>query len=211
VTYDPTVPGAAQRIADTQAPIQTNFSQANTIFNEDHYTFNDASGAPPPPGLRGFHRKVTLNEEAAAPTAYADIGTIYTADNGGRTDLFYRYDTGTLGNSKILPLSAIKVMAAFNAGAADGVLAGADIYQAYNIASITKTSGGGSFFFSVMFADSLDSNPPNTALDYVVLMGQGVASVIPQNPAYQSPTRNDRILFISRTDITRLSFSILTL
>lgn len=213
MTYDPTVPGAAQRISDTQAPIQTNFSESNTIFNEDHYTFNDPSGAPPPPGLRGFHRKVTLVEQAVAPSAFADIGTVYTADNGGRTDLFYRYDTGTLGNSKILPLSPIKVMAAFNTGGADGVLPPGDIYQAYNINSITKSTigGGDTWQFVILFADPLDSNPPNSTLDYVVLLGTGVAANLPSAEAYVSPTRNDRITILSRTDLARLSFTILTL
>ncbi len=216
MTYDPTVPAAAQRISDTQSPIQTNFDQANTIFNEDHFNYNDASGAPPPPGLRGFHRKAVFSELAVAPTAFADIGTVYTIDNGdGRTDLFYRYDTGALGNSKILPLSAVKVMAAWNVGLADGVIPGASIFQAYNIASIDKsTPGGNNYSFDIRFTDSLDSNAPNTNLEYIVLLTMGSSVILGNLASYVTPTRNDRIVIIAPNvpaQFLRLSMIIMTL
>lgn len=211
MTYDPTVPGAAQRISDTQAPIQTNFSQANTIFNEDHFTFNDASGAPPPPGLRGFHRKTTLSELAPDPTAYASIGTVYTKDNGSRTDLYYRYDTGTLGNSKVLPLSAIKVMGAFDPTgvAVLGVVPAGQIFQSYNISSITRTT---LTTFEIIFSDSLSTDPPDTDMDYIVTLGQGSVSSTGL-VHYSSPTKNDRITLVGTFvgALLRISFTIMTL
>ena len=214
MTYDPTVPAASQRISDTQTPIQNNFTVLNDVFNEDHFNYDDASGDPPPPGLRGFHRMSTYSDLGGDPTAFPEIGTVYTKDNGdGRIDLFYRYDDDTLGNSKILPLSAIKVMCAFRTTTADGLIAASEIYQAYNISSITKSTSGGNYFFDVRFADSLDSNPANSDLEYIVLTGHGTASDLTNLiDGYQAPTKNDRILFIARNNnISRMSFSILTL
>lgn len=209
MTYDPTVPAASQRISDTQAPIQNNFTVLNDIFNEDHFNYDDASGDPPPPGLRGFHRMSTYSELGGDPTAFPDIGTVYTKDNGdGRTDLFYRYDDDTLGNSKILPLSATKVMCAWNVAVADGIVAPAQIFQAYNISSITKSTAANFFSFTFVFADKLDSNPAATSLDYIVLLTTG-STVLMNSMTYRVPTTNSGIIILTpRVNFTFLRASI---
>ncbi len=206
MTYDPTVPAASQRISDTQPLIQNNFTVINDDYDVDHITYNTsaAGAAPPIPG--GFHRKSSYTEFGGDPTAEAEIGSVYAKDNGdGRTDLFYRYDTGALGNSKILPLSAIKVMGAFVPGVVAIGLPVSATFQTYNIASITRTTAG---TYTVLFSDPLDSTGVNMDLDYIVLLGG--TSIATLN--YVSPTKNDRIIITeSNSGTARVSFTILTL
>ncbi|KKN33420.1 hypothetical protein LCGC14_0803870 [marine sediment metagenome] len=202
MTYDPNTPDAADRISDTQAPIRDNFTILNDVFDEDHYNYTDASGVPPPPGFRGFHRKSTYPEEASDPTAFASLGTVYTKDNDTRTDLFYRYDSGALGNSKIFPLSAPKAFAAFNG--ADGTL-----FQAYNVASVVAAGT----VWTVTFSDKLNSAGNNTDLDYVVLLSSTGESVLgtPIGLRYVSPTKNTSFVIRAIQVPTRISFVVITL
>ncbi len=86
MSYTTNVPQATQRIADTQAPIQTNFNLANTYFAIDHVAFNAASN-------NGKHKYVTLIDETASPpTPGASEGAIYGKTTGGITQPFYRRD-----------------------------------------------------------------------------------------------------------------------
>lgn len=213
MVYEPGVPAASQRISDSQGPIQENFTVLNNIFDNDHIKYNDASGDPPPPGLRGFHKKSTYVKRDSDPSAFADIGTVFTSDNGdGLIELRYRGDSGAIANGKVLTLSAIKVQAAFNTQTADGFLAVGAIFQRYNIATIEKSSSGGNYFFDIRFSDKLNSSAANTDMEYIVLMGHGTGSdLFNLTDAYVSPTKNDRLLFVARDDnISRLSFAILT-
>lgn len=141
MTYDPTVPGATQRISDTQSPIQTNFDEANTIFDEDHYTYNDSSGAPPPPGLRGFHRKTTFNDQAGDPTPQTDTYILYSkADSGGDVELF-----GIDTNSNVTQLTNGSVL---DAQPGNTVLPGGMLMQ-WNRVSV---SSGATVTFPIAFS-----------------------------------------------------------
>ncbi len=209
MTYNPATPNAADRISDTQQPIKTNFEQANTIFDEDHFTFDDASGPQPPPGLRGFHRKSVYQKLDALPDVFAEIGTVFSQVTDGRTDLYYRYDTSTQGNSKVLPLSAIKVMGAFNSAAAvgDGALIAGNMFQLYNVDTITKTGST----YVIAFNDPLDTQAADSDLEYIVLLGAGAATVT-ATLIYNVPTKNDSLTITAAvTGSRRASFAILTL
>ena len=99
-------------------------------------------------------------------------------------------------------------MVAFNSDAPVGPLLPGDIFQAYNVASVTKINARD---FTIMFADSLDSSPPNTALDYVVLLSLGSATASTISGVYIPPTRNDRIDVQVNSAASRTSLTILTL
>lgn len=198
MTYNPATPQAADRISDTQQPILTNFEQANTIFAEDHFTFNDGSGPQPPPGLRGFHKKSVYKVlDAPPPTAFAEIGTVYNETTNGRSDLFYRYDTSTQGNSKVYPITAIKAMAHF-------VVATSAILSSYNVSGIVLDTG----VSTITFADPLDTNAPDSPLDYIIVIGNTLSLV--GSPRYVVPTLNTSFDIVGG-GATNVSFVVLSI
>jgi hypothetical protein len=67
MTYSTNTPNATDLISSTQAPIKTNFVQADTQFGIDHTNFNNGGV-----NGNGFHKQVTL----AAPVAAAPAGTV---------------------------------------------------------------------------------------------------------------------------------------
>lgn len=83
MTYNPGIPQPNDLLSTSQPQIQTNFSQANTIFDANHFTFDSATAAN-----RGKHRKVVVVEQATSPGTALDEMAIYTKDVGGITQLF---------------------------------------------------------------------------------------------------------------------------
>lgn len=86
MTYNPAIPGPNDLIAQSQAQIQTNFSQADTIFDINHVTFDDATVAS-----RGKHRKVDYIR-VAAPGSLAAEAVTYQKLSGGSSNLFMQRD-----------------------------------------------------------------------------------------------------------------------
>lgn len=88
MTYDPNIPQASDLISQSQSQIQTNFSQADSIFDQDHFTFDDATVAD-----RGKHRQSTYVELGADPTTAADEIALYSKDTSGSTRLYLRQES----------------------------------------------------------------------------------------------------------------------
>lgn len=86
MTFNPAIPGPNDILSQSQAQIQTNFSQANTIFDVNHVTFDNATVAE-----RGKHRKVDF-KRIAAPGSVANEAVIYQKASGGSSNLFMQRD-----------------------------------------------------------------------------------------------------------------------
>lgn len=71
MTYNPNIPQATDFISQSQAQIQTNFSQADTAFGIDHTAFSVATD-------QGKHKKVTLVEQTTDPAADASGPLVYS-------------------------------------------------------------------------------------------------------------------------------------
>lgn len=95
MSYNPNIPAASNLISQSQSEIQTNFAQANAIFDIDHVTFNDATSAD-----RGKHRKVTCIEVSDPVTAANEVD-LYAKAVSGVTRLFFRQENG----GSIIPIS----------------------------------------------------------------------------------------------------------
>jgi hypothetical protein len=72
-TYDPNIPQPGDNISKSQGQILDNFTALNTIFNFDHFTWNDSVTAN-----QGLHRKVEFpaTNTVSAPTGLSSV--IYT-------------------------------------------------------------------------------------------------------------------------------------
>lgn len=89
MTYDPTIPAASDILSQSQVDIQTNFSELNSLFNRDHFKWNDATSS-----FRGYHRQITFPKvRSSAPPATGDTGILFpladTKDTSLRTQLYF--------------------------------------------------------------------------------------------------------------------------
>lgn len=82
MTYDPNIPAAGTKINQTFNLLRTNFQQANAIFNEDHYQFNDST-AP----FRGKHRKSTYIA-STAPGSSSGENVVFSETSSGSSVLY---------------------------------------------------------------------------------------------------------------------------
>lgn len=75
VDYDPLIPAANDLISDSQADIQNNFSELNTLYDVDHQKWNAGTAA-----YRGKHKKMTFPEaytSGTAPALGSDLGILF--------------------------------------------------------------------------------------------------------------------------------------
>jgi len=86
MTFNAAIPGPNDILSQSQAQIQTNFSQADLIFDINHVTFDNASVAS-----RGKHRKVDYLR-VAAPGSIAAEAVVYQKLAGGSSNLFMQRD-----------------------------------------------------------------------------------------------------------------------
>lgn len=96
MTFNPLIPQANNLISDSQSDILNNFTQQNTVFDNDHYTFNFATSAN-----RGLHRKISFPASLGSDPALAgNAGYIFLKDDTNDTSLrpqvFYKNNTETL-------------------------------------------------------------------------------------------------------------------
>lgn len=96
MSYNPAIPQPNDLISASQAQIQTNFSQADTIFDIDHFTFDNATTAN-----RGKHRKSTY-VEVTDPTTAANELALYSKDLAGATTLYLRQES----NGNVVQMTA---------------------------------------------------------------------------------------------------------
>jgi len=109
MSYTPNIPLATQRIADTQAPINANFTSVNTFFGLDHVAFNAA-------GNNGKHKYVTMIDQTASPpTPGASECAMYAKTTGAVTTPFLRRDG--LASPEI-PMGLIRAYGTFTGGGA---------------------------------------------------------------------------------------------
>jgi hypothetical protein len=161
MTYTPNIPLATQRIADTQSPINANFTSANTIFGLDHIAFDAA-------GNNGKHKYVTMIDETASPpTPGASEGTIYSKTTGGVTNPYYRRD-GLAGTPEF-NLLPIKAFGSFTGGGTT--------VNAFNMSS-SRTVGQPVGVFDVNISANV-----LTGTAYCVLIGVGINLLNPQRVA----------------------------
>lgn len=84
MTYNPSIPQPTDIPSQSQAQFLTNFTQLNTIFAEDHVTFNDASASN-----RGKHNKSTYVGGTDPTTAAGEIA-VYSKSVTSGVELFMR-------------------------------------------------------------------------------------------------------------------------
>lgn len=60
--------------------------------SQDHYW--PATGTVYDDDDTGFHKQVTLLEQGSAPASKSNAGRLYTKDDGGDTELYYKDDSG---------------------------------------------------------------------------------------------------------------------
>lgn len=137
MTYDPNVPPADQRPSVSQPIIQNNFKQLNDIFNKNHFKFNAADNA-------GKHRYSTYVEQGTDPSTNTDEGAVYTKDESGRSELFYRYQS----SGDISQLTWIKAWCRFDGTLTDPIA----IVDGYNVTNVTKLGSGS---YQINFATPL--------------------------------------------------------
>lgn len=133
MTYNPNVPLGNQTISSTQAPIQTNFDQANIGFAIDHSAFTDNTAT------QGMHKKVTYrNVLGADPGATTPIATTYTkvSPSTSTSDLYYQ--NGSLAANVVQLTGGGITTAAWGRFSASPVT----LADTYNITSIIVNSPG---------------------------------------------------------------------
>jgi len=202
MVYTRNIPAGTDRPSRSAGQFRENFNDLDDVFGIDHIDFSAAEN-------RGMHNQLTMPEQAAAPAAQADIGMVYSLDNGdGRTELYYLYDTGALGNSKQFPLTCVKAFCRFT-NATPPVLS-----NAYNVTTITRTDPTATrAIFTVTFTDVLTSAAPGTAMNYLVLFGTEASALTATNTVQYQNTNNDtfQILTNTKSIIASISFVVINL
>lgn len=70
MAYLPLIPGAAQRLKDSQPQIQNNFAEIQTLITANHEDFNTANA--------GKHKFLQMPEQVASPTTAVNEGGLFT-------------------------------------------------------------------------------------------------------------------------------------
>ncbi len=84
MTFDPNIPQPTDLISSSAVPIQTNFSQLNTIFDFNHFTWDDATAAN-----RGLHRKIDFPTPTTVAAPTGNDSVLYPKTVAGVTQLFF--------------------------------------------------------------------------------------------------------------------------
>lgn len=162
MSFDSTKPQATDLLSQSQADLQTNFSQSNTIFGVDHVNFDNSLPAGAAIADRGKHIPLHIKRDAfatASPTTASDEGAVYTkeAAASGRVEAYYRYPS----NGAVTQLSAIKAWCRFDANVTVGNPV--TIADSYNINSATTVRASGTSY-TIKFTTAL------TNANYMVLV-----------------------------------------
>jgi hypothetical protein len=84
-TYTSNIPQPADNPSDSQDQILQNFQSISTLIGINHVAFNDPD--------EGKHKFLQMPEEASAPTTGANEGALYTKEQAGATQLFWRNES----------------------------------------------------------------------------------------------------------------------
>lgn len=148
MAYTPDIPAAGNDPSQDQPLMQANFQALNTYTSVNHVALDDVD--------QGKHKFLQMPEQTSDPATTANEGAVYTKENSGTAELFYRAESS--GN--IYQLSPIKAWCAFNGVGAPVILAG------NNIASVARTAAGQ---YTVTFTQPLPS------ANYAVIVSPGIA------------------------------------
>lgn len=83
MTFNPNIPQPNDLISQSQAQIQTNFSQSDTAFGIDHTAFSTVSN-------QGKHKKSSYIEQASDPVTSANEVAVYSKELSGASTLYLR-------------------------------------------------------------------------------------------------------------------------
>jgi len=92
MVYYPNIPTNTEKPAQTQPKLSSNFTDLDTVFNDDHVGFSQAID-------RGEHRKVTINSVIADPGLADPKCSLYIKTVAGDSELFFeKYDNTAAAN-----------------------------------------------------------------------------------------------------------------
>lgn len=87
MSFNPSIPQPTDIPSESQGQILTNFTQLNTIFSNNHVTFNAAAN-------NGKHTFCQFPEQGAAPATAVNEGAIYTRQGvSAVAELFFRRES----------------------------------------------------------------------------------------------------------------------
>lgn len=142
MTYNPSIPNAAQSPGLFPAQAQTNFGRLQTIINADH-VFNTTSAA-----TDGIHKQVTMLNRSSPGSLPAGNGILYSRNIAGTSQLFW------YNGSAQRPLTGGCVAACVNF---DGTGPNGDqvIRSQYNVAVVNKIQAGQ---YQIIFTTALSND-----------------------------------------------------
>lgn len=112
MTYNPNVPSGTDIVSSDLSQMQVNFSQANTLFANDHWEFNNGVIAN-----RGYHRQVTIPAvQSVDPTLVSPAGEFYTKTVSSITQAFFSNGTNVTQLTGLAQLFAQNGNITFNGG-----------------------------------------------------------------------------------------------
>lgn len=82
MAYTSNIPQAGDDPSDSQSEILANFQEIGTLVAVNHVAFND--------GDQGKHKFMQMPEQGSAPSTAANEGALYTKEESGATQLFFR-------------------------------------------------------------------------------------------------------------------------
>lgn len=97
MTYTPGIPNSTDNISVSQGQIKTNFQQLDSIFDNDHYKWDDATSGG---AYRGYHRQVYFPVASASDPALGGFESVFfskddTNDISLRAQLYFKNVTAT--------------------------------------------------------------------------------------------------------------------
>lgn len=155
MSFNPSIPQPNDLISQSQAQIQTNFSQLDTAFAVDHTAFSVSAN-------QGQHKQVTLIAPISNPNQAGSISSVYTKTSGTGVELFYQHGTANLGVSQLTG-GGITAAAYCTFNGAGALTAGG-----FNVASSTRVLQG---IYSVSFT----RNFANT--NYIAIVSPNMTAV----------------------------------
>lgn len=130
MTFNPAIPQPTDLISQSQAQIQTNFSQSDTAFAVDHTAFSVLAN-------QGQHKQVTVIAPISNPNQAGNIASVYTKTSGTGVELFYQHGTANLGVSQLTGGGITTAAYCRFSGTTGTIVAGA-----FNVTSTSRSAAG---------------------------------------------------------------------
>ena len=166
------LPNSGQTLGKTRAQINTNFSLIQSVFDKNHYDYNDAFGN------EGKHTKIQLPEQTVFPLTPVNEGQLLAREYNTKTQLAWRPEnTLATGDQYMLSAMPIRAAARFNGNGALGAKTPEGL--SFNV-TISKSSASN---YTVTFVSKFGTVPATGSNDYLVLAqaGSGTINVFSQS------------------------------